>query len=259
MVKVIEHNPVINGVELELVRLIPETQQLNRPALLLLHEGLGSVSMWGRFPAVLAERTHSEVIVYSRAGYGQSAAAPLPRSVRYMHDEGLLVLPRLIEQLNLIRPVLMGHSDGASIALICAGGSACELGGVIVMAPHIMVEAITIESIQQAKLAWENTDLPAKLARYHKDAEAAFRGWNDIWLDAEFLQWNIEAYLSSIKVPVLAIQGNDDEYGSMLQIDDIQKNLPKTELLKLKACRHSPHRDQPAAVLNAVENFLRKL
>jgi pimeloyl-ACP methyl ester carboxylesterase len=256
MVSVKPENHRINAVELELVRLIPDSYDSQRPSLILLHEGLGSVAMWRDFPSALAEKTACEVIVYSRPGYGQSGPAQLPRTVRYMHEEGLQRLPQLIDQLGVSRPVLMGHSDGGSISLICGGGTDTELGGIIVMAPHIMVEAITVKSIQQAKVAWQNTDLPARLGKYHRNVEAAFKGWNDIWLKPEFLHWNIEEYLPSIEVPVLAIQGEDDEYGSMLQIEGIQKYLPRTQLLKLAHCRHSPHRDQADAVLNAVDQFI---
>jgi pimeloyl-ACP methyl ester carboxylesterase len=259
MVSVKTENHIINDVELELVRVLADSYDATKPALILLHEGLGSVSMWRDFPSQLAEKTACEIIVYSRAGYGKSGPAHLPRTVRYMHDEGLQVLPQLIDQLGLTRPVLMGHSDGGSISLICGGGTDTELGGIIVMAPHIMVEPITVESIKLAKVAWYNTDLKKKLGRYHDNVEAAFKGWNDIWLHPDFLYWNIEEFLPSIKVPVLAIQGEDDEYGSMQQIEGIQKHLPDTELLKLAQCRHSPHRDQTEAVLNAVEHFINTL
>jgi pimeloyl-ACP methyl ester carboxylesterase len=197
--------------------------------------------------------------VYSRAGYGKSDPARLPRTVRYMHEEGLDVLPQLIQQLGVSKPVLMGHSDGGSIALICAGGTDTELSAVIVMAPHIKNETITVESIAQAKVAWQQTELPARLARYHDDVEAAFTGWNDIWLHPDFSSWSIEEYLPAIKVPILAIQGEDDEYGTMQQIDGIKKLAPQTELLKLEKCRHSPHRDQPQALLTAVTKFIDKL
>jgi pimeloyl-ACP methyl ester carboxylesterase len=246
----------INGVALEVVRITPDQIEANRPCIVLLHEGLGSVSMWRDFPHALVEKTACEVIVYSRAGYGKSAPAKLPRTVHYMHDEGLDVLPQLIQQLGVSRPVLMGHSDGGSIALICSGGTDTPLSGLIVMAPHIKNEKITVDSIAQAKRAWQQTDLPARLAKYHDDVEAAFWGWNDIWLHPDFLDWNIEQYLPAIKVPVLAMQGEDDEYGSMLQIEGIQKHAPQTELLKLANCRHSPHRDQRDAVLAAVERFI---
>lgn len=256
MATVKPENCAIDGVVLEVVRVIPDRQLSDRPTIILLHEGLGSVSMWRDFPQMLADKTTCEVIVYSRAGYGRSGPATLPRDVRYMHDEGLQVLPKLIQQLQVSRPLLMGHSDGASIALICAGGSDISPCGVIVMAPHIRNEPITVDSIAQAKIAWQQTDLPAKLGKYHDDVEAAFWGWNDIWLHPDFLAWNIEEYLPAIKVPLLAIQGENDEYGTMAQIDGIQALATQAELLKLENCRHSPHRDQPQAVLSAVARFI---
>jgi pimeloyl-ACP methyl ester carboxylesterase len=249
----------VNGVALEVLRVTPEIFDAAKPAIILLHEGLGSVSMWRDFPLLLAEHTECEVIVYSRAGYGRSDSAQLPRTVHYMHDEGLDVLPELIQQMGISRPILMGHSDGGSIALICAGGSDIGLSGLIVMAPHIKNEKITVDSIAQAKNAWQQTELPARLARYHDDVEAAFKGWNDIWLQPDFLSWNIEEYLPAIKVPILAIQGEDDEYGTMQQIDGIKRLAPQTELLKLEKCRHSPHKDQPQALLSAVVKFIDNL
>ncbi len=244
------------GKRLEVLRFKPRRGVAPHPAIILLHEGLGSVAMWRDFPGLLAEKTGCEVIAYSRAGYGKSDPAPLPREVSYMHDEGLHILPKIIHALDLKAPILLGHSDGASIALICAGGTDVELGGLIVMAPHIMVEPITVESIAQAKIAWQTTSLHKRLGKYHNDAEATFRGWNDIWLNPDFRAWNIEEYLPSIQIPVLAIQGLDDEYGTMAQIDGIVDKLPFTETLKLENCRHSPHKDQCEAVIDTVQNFL---
>jgi pimeloyl-ACP methyl ester carboxylesterase len=228
------------------------------PPIIMLHEGLGSVSMWKDFPQVLASRTGSEVILYSRAGYGQSSPVSLPRDVRYMHDEGLHVLPDLIRSLDVSRPLLLGHSDGGSIALICAGGSNVALSGLMLMAPHIFVERITVDSIAQAREAWRSTNLRERLGRYHDDVDSVFTGWNDIWLHEKFLHWNIEEYLPAIDIPLLAIQGEDDEYGTMAQIDGIVQAVPDTELLKLAQCRHSPHRDQPEAVLEAINRFIQE-
>jgi pimeloyl-ACP methyl ester carboxylesterase len=212
--------------------------------------------MWKDFPQLLASRISSEVIVYSRAGYGKSAPTSLPREVGYMHDEGLDVLPELIGSLGVSRPVLLGHSDGGSIALICAGGSNVTLSGLIVMAPHIFVESITVESIAKAKEAWQSTDLRDRLGRYHDDVDSAFTGWNDIWLHEDFLHWNIEDYLQEIDIPVLAMQGEDDEYGTMAQIHGIAEVVADTELLELRQCRHSPHRDQAETVLDAIDRFI---
>jgi len=254
MLNRIEEFHTVEGVSLEVVRLRPEEYSSN-PPIVMLHEGLGSVAMWKDFPERLAASTATEVIAYSRAGYGRSGPAKLPRTVRYMHDEGLKVLPRLIDLLEMEKPILFGHSDGGSIALICAGGTETALSGLVIMAPHIFVEQITVDSIAQAKEVWQTTDLPDRLGRFHDDAEAAFIGWNDIWLHSDFFHWNIEEYLSAIQVPVLAIQGHD-EYGSMVQIDGIARVIPNTLLLKLPNCRHSPHKDQPEAVLAACNQFI---
>ena len=230
-----------------------------RPTLVLLHEGLGSIAMWRDFPQRLAHATVSHVIVYSRYGYGDSDPLRQPRDVRYMHDEGLVVLPELLDRLGIARPVLVGHSDGASIALIHAGGTDRPVLGVIAMAPHVMVEDISVTSIEAARDAYATTDLRVRLARYHADVDSAFRGWNDIWLHPDFRAWNIEEYLPRIRCPVLAIQGEDDEYGTMEQVMRIAAAAPDVEILKLGDCRHSPHRDQTGAVLEAASRFVDRL
>lgn len=249
----------VGGKNLEYVRLPSAHPREGAPAIVFLHEGLGSVSMWRDFPQKVADATGCEAIVYSRAGYGRSDAAELPRDTRYMHDEGLKVLPAFLDVLQLDRPILLGHSDGASIALICAGGTATPLSGVILMAPHVLVEDISVDSIAKAKVAWQTTDLPARLGKYHTDVEAAFRGWNDIWLHPDFRAWNIEEYVPKIVCPVLAIQGEDDEYGTMDQIDRIAAQARDVDLVKLADCRHSPHKDQPAAVIEAVGEFVNRI
>ncbi|ANQ86207.1 lactonase [Azoarcus olearius] len=249
----------INGTRLEYVRLPSAHPREGAPAIVFLHEGLGSVSMWRDFPQKVADATGCEAVVYSRAGYGRSDPAVLPRAVGYMHDEGLAVLPALLAELDLERPILFGHSDGGSIALICAGGTDTPLAGVIAMAPHVLVEDISVSSIAQAKVAWTTTDLPARLGKYHNDVDAVFRGWNDIWLHPDFRAWNIEEYLPRIAVPVMAIQGEDDEYGTMDQIDRIARGAKDVELVKLADCRHSPHKDQPQAVIDAVVEFVERV
>ncbi len=228
----------------------------DRPTLVLLHEGLGSIAMWRDFPHLLAHATVSRVIVYSRYGYGSSDPLREPRNVRYMHDEALVVLPELLDALSIVNPVLVGHSDGGSIALIHAGGSGRTVAGVVVMAPHVLVEDISVASIAAARDAYETTDLPSRLGRYHAGVDRAFWGWNDIWLHPDFRAWNIEEYLPRIQCPVLAIQGEDDEYGTMEQLARITAGARDVELLKLEDCRHSPHRDQPEAVLEAVSRFV---
>jgi pimeloyl-ACP methyl ester carboxylesterase len=231
----------------------------DRPTLLLLHEGLGSIAMWRDFPQRLAHATASRVVVYSRHGYGHSDPIDAPRGVRYMHDEALVVLPQLLDALSIENPVLVGHSDGASIAFIHAGGGGRAVMGVVAMAPHVLVEDISVASIAAARDAYATTDLRARLSRYHADVDGAFHGWNDIWLHADFRAWNIEEYLPRIRCPVLAIQGEDDEYGTMEQLERIAKSVGDVELVKLEDCRHSPHRDQPDPVLDAVSRFVDRL
>ncbi|MEW5890783.1 MAG: alpha/beta hydrolase [Pseudomonadota bacterium] len=247
----------VGGRRLE-YRLYPE-HQLHRPTLVFLHEGLGSVAMWRDFPARVAAATGCRTLVYSRYGYGQSDVLEGPFGVRYMHDEALLALPELLHKLEIERPVLVGHSDGGSIALIHAGAGKWRVSGLILMAPHVFVEDISIESIAKARNAYLTTDLPKKLARYHRNADKTFWGWNDIWLHPDFRAWNIEEYLPNIACPVLAIQGTDDEYGTMAQIHAIAARVPGTEILELADCRHSPHRDQPQITLEAMVRFISSL
>ncbi len=241
------------------------------PLLVFLHEGLGSVSMWRDFPTQLCERLGARGLVYSRPGYGRST----PRAqderwgVDFMHRQAHEVLPALLQALNVQEPIwLVGHSDGGSIALLYAArhGSAANgqsqapeappLAGAIVLAPHILVEDVSVRSIEQARQAYLHTDLRQRLARHHDDPDSAFWGWNDIWLSPAFRSWSIEADLHRIKVPVLAVQGVDDEYGTLEQIRGIARRVPQTELLELPACGHSPHRDQPQALMEAVAGFV---
>ena len=229
------------------------------PCIVLLHEGLGCVAMWRHFPERLAAVTGCRVLVWSRAGYGHSQAYAEARTPRYMHREALEALPALLAELGIERPLLFGHSDGGSIALIFAGAFPEVPVGAIVMAPHEFVEEVTLTGILAAKTAWTATDLPEKLGRYHADVEQVFADWNDTWLSPAFRDWNIEEYLPKIRCPVLAIQGEDDEYATMRQIEAIAEQVAETTLLKLPECGHSPHRDQPAAVLGAVDAFVRRL
>ena len=240
-------------------RLEVERTSVGREAvapIVMLHEGLGSVAMWKDFPHRVAHATGRDVVAYSRAGYGRSSPASLPHGVRYMHDEALVVLPALLDALRIPRPILLGHSDGASIALIHAGASGRPVAGLALMAPHVMVEDLSIASIEDAKVAWRTTDLRARLARYHDDVDAAFTGWNDIWLDPDFRAWSIEDETRRVRCPVLAIQGEDDEYGTMAQVERIAALAPDVDLVRLADCRHSPHRDQPKAVLDALVRFV---
>jgi pimeloyl-ACP methyl ester carboxylesterase len=208
----------------------------------------------------VADATGCRVLVYSRYGYGRSAPLQAPRGVDYMHREALEVLPELLDDLSIRAPILVGHSDGASIALIHAGASGRELRGVVAMAPHVFVEEVSITSIAAAKVAFETTDLPARLGRYHDDVASTFRGWNDIWLHPDFRGWNIEACLAAIRCPVLLIQGEDDEYGTLAQLDAIARQVPAgARSVALPRCRHSPHVDQKEATLAAIETFVRAL
>lgn len=232
------------------------------PLLVFLHEGLGSASMWKDFPARLCEAGGLRGLVYSRAGYGRSTLrAPDERwATDYMHVQAREVLPAFLAAVGVDveadPPWLFGHSDGASIALIYAATYPDKLAGLIVLAPHIFVEDLSVHSIEQAKYAYQATDLRRRLARHHADVDSAFWGWNDVWLDPAFRHWNIEALLPAIRVPVLAVQGHNDEYGTMAQVDDLAARVPQAEVLKLDDCAHSPHRDQPEAVTRATIEFV---
>lgn len=228
-----------------------------RPCLLLLHEGLGCVAMWRDFPERLAAATGCRVVVWSRAGYGGSQASPAARTARYMHHEGEVALPQLLRALGIERPLLIGHSDGGSIALIFAGAYPEVPLALAVLAPHEFVEAKTLAGIGAARRAWETGDLPQRLARYHHAQTArVFADWSECWLSPEFRDWNIEEYLPRIRCPLLAIQGDDDEYATMRQIEVIAEQVPGTQLLKLAQCGHSPQRDQRAAVIAALLAFV---
>ncbi|SRR6266581_290662 len=249
----------VQGRRLEYLRLASAHPREAAPAMVFLHEGLGCLSMWRDFPQQVADASGCEAVVYSRYGYGRSDPLRESRRPGFMHDEALQALPELIDHLGLARPILFGHSDGGSIALIYAAGAPSPPAAVIAMAPHIMVEALSIASIEKARDAYRDTDLRQRLAKYHQDPDSAFRGWNDIWLAAEFRGWNIEDCLPRIDCPVLAIQGEDDEYGTMEQIERIARRCRDVELVKLADCRHSPHKDQPQAVIAAVGEFVGRL
>lgn len=242
---------------LEYVRL--DGARPGRPPLVLLHEGLGSVAMWRDFPARVAAATECEVVVYSRYGYGLSEPLSGPRPTSYMHDEALHALPALLDALAVRRPILVGHSDGGSIALVHAGGAGRPVAGLVLLAPHVIVEDLSVESIAAARRAYDEGDLRAKLARYHADVDSAFRGWNDVWLHPDFRRWNIEEYLPRIACPVLAIQGTADEYGTMEQLARITRAVPGAEVLALPGCGHSPHRDRPEAVIDAIARFVARV
>ncbi|MEQ1881364.1 MAG: alpha/beta hydrolase [Burkholderiales bacterium] len=248
------------GHRLEYRRIVPEVIRFGAPTLVFLHEGLGSVALWKDFPDRVVQASGCPALVYSRYGYGRSEKISAPRTVEYMHREALDVLPELLAALSIVDPVLIGHSDGASIAVIHAGARKRPVRGLVLMAPHVFVEDITIQSIEAAKVAFNSTGLPAKLGRYHDDAQSAFRGWNDIWLNPAFRQWNIEGYPSGINCPLLAIQGENDKYGSHAQIDSIRNRAAGSiQTLMLPECGHSPHVDQADATLGAIKEFVASL
>lgn len=246
----------VQGRNLEVLR-IPGNVQL--PELVFLHEGLGSASHWKDFPALVAASTGCPVTVYSRYGSGDSDLLTEPRPVRYMHDEALATLPELLATLHIENPILIGHSDGASIAIIYAGAHD-RLRGSVLLAPHVFVEELSVRSIAEAKVSFESTDLPERLGRYHRDPARTFWGWNNIWLHPDFRSWNIEEYLPPITCPMLVIQGLDDQYGTMAQVEAIRKQSGgAVEVLKLENCRHSPQRDQPKATLEAITKFVERV
>lgn len=244
------------GHRLEYALLQPEDAIAGAPTLVFLHEGLGSLALWKRFPGEVVAATGCPALVYSRYGYGKSEKLEAPRAVDYMHREALDVLPEVLDQLDIAAPILIGHSDGASIALIHAGSGKRPVRGVVAMAPHVFVEDVTVASIAEAGTAYATTDLPERLGRFHDDVESTFRGWNDIWLHPDFRRWNIEDYLADIRCPVLLIQGEDDQYGTRAQVDAIAAQVSgPVELLMLPACAHSPHQQQKDATLAAIASF----
>jgi pimeloyl-ACP methyl ester carboxylesterase len=253
-------NPLlVAGHRLEAVRLGPPPDLA--PTLVFLHEGLGSVSAWRDFPQRLVDATGLGALVFSRWGYGKSDPVTLPRPLRYMHDEALSALPEVLDAAGVRDAVLVGHSDGASIALVFAGSglpAAARVRALVLEAPHVFVEDISIASIAAAADTYRTGDLRARLARHHADVDGAFWGWNRAWLDPGFRSWNIEEYLPRVRVPSLVVQGEDDPYGTLAQVSAIeQKSGGPVERLVLARCGHTPHRDQPDATIGAVARFVR--
>ena len=249
----------VNGQQLEV-------RQINGSGVLapivFLHEGLGSVSLWAQrgldWPLAVCQATGRTGTVYSRRGCGQSDPAPPGRNILpsdYLHREACEVLPALLTQLNIKNPVLLGHSDGATIALLHA--SRFEVTACIAMAPHALVEDVAVEAIALAKTAFESNGLRQRLAKHHADVDGAFWQWNDVWLSEGFASFDIRAECRSITAPLLLIQGRDDEYGTMLQLDEIALASPHAQQLRIADCGHSPHRDQPQGTLDALVAFLR--
>lgn len=232
------------------------------PLIVFLHEGLGSVAMWKDFPQRFCEAANCRGLVYSRPGYGKSSPRMKDEDwgADFMHRQAFEVLPALLKALGVDtdkqKPWLLGHSDGGSIALLFAANYPMNTSGTIVFAPHILVEDISISSIEKTKIAYQTTHLRSKLERFHDDVDSAFWGWNNIWLNPEFRHWNLTQTIKSITCPLLAVQGLDDEYGTLAQIHGIRAVLPHTQLLELPHCGHSPHRDQPDALMKACVAFI---
>lgn len=231
------------------------------PTLVLLHEGLGSVGLWGDFPDKLQAATGAGVFVYSRAGYGQSSPVPLPRPLSYMHDEARVILPRLLEVIGFKRGILVGHSDGASIAAIHAGSvQDHRVRGLVLMAPHFFTEDSGIQAIADARKAYAETDLRQKLARWHADPDIAFRGWSEAWLDPGFREWDLTGELAYIRVPVLIVQGEDDQYGTVRQLEVAREECTcPVEIAHLPGVGHAPHKQAPDVTLRLVADFVNRV
>lgn len=248
----------IGGQRLEYRMIGPRPNEA--PTIVMLHEGLGCVGMWNSFPERLAQATGAGVFAYSRAGYGQSSPVTLPRPLTYMHDEAAL-LPKILSAIGFRRGLLLGHSDGASIATIYAGSvQDHRIRGLVLIAPHFFVEDVSIKSIAEAKDAYAQGDLRERLARYHGDVDNAFRGWNDAWLDPNFRSWNITEELAYIRVPILIVQGEQDQYGTVAQIAAAQEECYcPVDVALLAEARHAPHREAPDATLQAVGDFANRI
>ncbi len=251
----------VDGVRLECAWINGDMPS-GKPCLVFLHEGLGCVALWRNFPKLLSDTLSLPGFVFSRQGYGASTSIPLPRPVEFMHHEGLNVLPRVLDEAGIESAILVGHSDGASISIINAGGVGDpRVKGIVLLAAHIFNEEITVKSIEEAKVAFETTDLREKLKKYHGDnVDCAFWGWNGVWLNPDFLEWNIEEFLPRVDLPTLVIQGEDDQYGTEAQVQGIAAGLRDNCVVKIIAdCGHSPHLEQPEQTLSAIVDFVRPL
>jgi pimeloyl-ACP methyl ester carboxylesterase len=245
----------INGSDLEYRMIGPAPDKA--PTIVMLHEGLGSVGLWNDFPEKLQAATGAGIFVYSRAGYGASTPVKLPRPLDYMHVEAQDVLPKLLDAIGLRRGLLLGHSDGASIATIYAGSHQDHrLQGIALIAPHFIVEDISVKSIAEIKTTYEITDLKTKLARWHKDVDNAFYGWNGAWLDPKFLDWDISDYLAYVRIPIAILQGAKDQYGTMRQVEIAKEECYcPVDVTVIAEAGHSPHREAPEATLTAIADF----
>jgi pimeloyl-ACP methyl ester carboxylesterase len=245
----------VTDLEYRMVGPAPE----HAPTIVMLHEGLGSAALWGDFPERLSASTGAGVFAYSRAGYGASTRIELPRPLDYMHIEALEVLPKLLDQIGFRHGVLLGHSDGASIAAIYAGANQDHrVQGLVMIAPHFIVEDISVASIAAIKNAYETSDLKTKLARWHGDVDNAFYGWNAAWLDPEFRDWDISEYLAYIRVPIAILQGADDQYGTLRQIEIAREECYcPVDVTVIPGAGHSPHREAPDFTLEVASEFAR--
>jgi len=231
------------------------------PTIVLLHEGLGSTTLWRDFPSKLAQATGYGVFVYSRAGYGQSDLADLPRPLDYMTREAEEVLPGVLDAIDVTRGVLIGHSDGATIAAIYAGSVAdYRLRGIVLMAPHFFTEDKTLKAIAAARIEFDGGSLRERMQKYHQNADNTFFGWSDAWLHADFKHWNVTDVIDYIRVPVLAIQGREDQYGTLAQLTELESRCyAPVESLILDNCRHTPFLDQELPVLQGVTAFCEQI
>jgi pimeloyl-ACP methyl ester carboxylesterase len=248
----------VNGVKLECLHLNVDAAP-EKPTLVFLHEGLGCVALWRDFPENLCQATGLNGFIYSRQGYGSSDPIPLPRPVDFMHHEGLNVVSPVLDAAGINNAMLIGHSDGGSISIIHAGRvKDPRVKAISLIAAHVMNEELTVKSIEEAKIAFETTNLRDRLTKYHGDnVECAFWGWNGIWLNPDFWQWNIEEFLPGIDVPTLVIQGVDDQYGTDAQIKAIESGLTcLTETVMIDGANHSPHLEQQEATVTAITKFI---
>lgn len=241
----------IDGRRLEAIELPGDPDE---PPLVLLHEGLGSVSIWRGFPEALHRATSRRVVVFSRFGHGTSDPPPAPRTPSFFHEEANVVLPEVLRQVDAREPVLVGHSDGASIALIHAGTH--PVSGLVLIAPHVVVEQVTLEAIRETRERFETGDLRERLSRHHDRPEIAFRGWCDVWLDPAFETWSLEADAERVDCPILLIQGEDDPYGTLDQLERIEANVGGLTRRLILAGGHSPHVSSPELVLDEIVRFL---
>lgn len=238
----------------------------NQPTLIFLHEGLGCTRMWKNFPENLSRNTGCPALVFSRFGYGRSDPCPLPWKINFMHKEALRILPDIIKKAGIKNYILVGHSDGGSIGIIFSGSThekglyAKGLKGLITLAAHVFCEQKTVKSIRQAKIHYGQQNLKQRLEKYHgENTENAFRGWNNVWLAPHFINWNIEKYLSRIDIPMLAIQGKDDQYGTIKQIESIKHHVKHVKPYLVDDCGHSPHIEQQKIVLNVMARFIHQI